>query len=475
MNDKVFDTIQKFNMLSKGDVVVVGVSGGADSMALLHYFYEIKDKLEFKIVAAHVNHMLRGQESDRDEIFVKNWCDDNDIPIKILKIDIKKIASEKGLGLEECGRNIRYEFFRKIEKEYCQQDSKRFLIATAHTLSDSMETVLMNIARGSRLKGLCGIAPVRDNIIRPLIFVDRASIENYCKQNCVPYIIDSSNLKRDYTRNKIRLDMIPLMRAFNPSIELAFMRMINSLMDDEEYLNKIANDALENVKIKLGYDVKRISELDKPIRSRVIMKATFNECGVYLESTHLELIFKALILGNGKVTIQKGFYVKIKNGVLSFETNQKKIEDWEFNFSEGEFLITQGKKIKIKIVNYKEFVNMYKKSKNLFYNALNYDTIENATLIRNRREKDFFHPLNKPFTKKLKKLFNELKIPVDKRNDLAVLVNGNEVLWIEDIGVSEIAKLKNFKSFPESKLPYDYINEENSHLKKIVVITKEEF
>lgn len=196
MLDKALSAVEKYNMLSPGAAVIAAVSGGADSMAMLLFLMKISERYSLSLTVAHVNHGLRGEEARRDEEYVRSFCEKNSLRFEVLHADVAALAKQSGETCEECGRRVRYEFFESIDK-----NAK---IATAHTASDNAETMLFNLARGSSLKGLCGIPPVRGNIIRPLIFCTREDIEVFCRENSLDFVTDSTNLTLDYSRNKIR-------------------------------------------------------------------------------------------------------------------------------------------------------------------------------------------------------------------------------------------------------------------------------
>ena len=232
MEAKVFKTIQKYHMLSSEDVVLVALSGGADSMALLYFLYK---NCNYKLYAAHINHNLRGEESDGDEEFVKTCCKNLKIELFILNADVKIEAQCKGFSIEQAARSIRYDFLEKTA------EGLHAKIATAHTLSDNMETVLFNLVRGTGIKGLCGIPPVRNNIIRPLLECTRAEIEEYCAKNNLSYVIDSTNTDTKYNRNFIRHKIIPALYQINPSFDIGVNRLTEGLRNDEDYLSELAN------------------------------------------------------------------------------------------------------------------------------------------------------------------------------------------------------------------------------------------
>ena len=203
-------------MINKGDTVIAALSGGADSVALLYVLYSLKNELGFSLAACHVNHNLRGEESDGDERFVRRMCRFLDIPLYVASIKVNDLR-QKHDSLEECARRLRYEFFDSI--------SRGKLIATAHTASDNCETILINMVRGTALSGICGIPVKRDNIIRPLLYNTRGDIERYCTENSLDYVTDSTNLSDDYTRNKIRHKVVPLLREINPALFGAISRL----------------------------------------------------------------------------------------------------------------------------------------------------------------------------------------------------------------------------------------------------------
>jgi tRNA(Ile)-lysidine synthase len=198
---------EKHDMLPKGGTILAAVSGGADSMCLLHVLINLSARYDLRIEAAHFNHMLRGDESDRDERFVLGECEKLGVPCHVGRGDVSAYARESGMGTEEAGRKLRYDFFYETAKKI---GASR--IATAHNGDDNCETVIMNMLRGTGLTGLCGIPPVRGIVIRPLLTVTRSGIEEYLRENNIPHVEDSTNRSDDYTRNRIRHRVIPALR-----------------------------------------------------------------------------------------------------------------------------------------------------------------------------------------------------------------------------------------------------------------------
>ena len=434
MIDKVYDAISKFNMLENCKNIVIGVSGGADSMSLLKFFSDFRKKSNINVLAVHINHCLRGEESDRDENFVKEYCTRNDINLKTYRIDIAEESRRLKIGLEECGRKYRYEIFSSLATS---NDTK---IATAHTLSDNIETVFINLIRGTGIKGLCGIPPVRNNVIRPLSFVTRDEIEKYYRENNVDYIVDSSNLKRDYDRNKIRLDIIPLFKNISGNFEESFGKTINQLRQDNEYLEYISSIQYKNVCLKFGYDAAKMKKLPVSIMSRVIIKIIFNETSYILEKKHVEMIINILKVGSGTINIPGNFFVILEREVLYVVEASSLKEKWEYKLNLPKILTEHGKKFIIKIIGIDEYQKLSNKYNNIKNNCLDYDKLGNNPVIRNKRIGDYFMCSRKNFSKSLKKLFSERKIPIAMRNNIAIISNSrNEILWVESLGVSDIA------------------------------------
>ena len=242
MKEKVLETIKKYNLIKDGDRLVLGVSGGPDSIAMLNILNDIKnDKkqhMNFDIIVAHVNHMIR-EEAIEDQKFVENFCKKIGVTFYAKSIDVQKIANNKKIGTEEAGRNARYEFFDEIlEKENANK------IAIAHNKNDKIETIIMNMLRGSGIAGLKGIEPIKNNkYIRPLIECERFEIEEYCAQNGIEPRIDRTNFENVYTRNKVRNIVIPFIKKeFNPNIIQTMDRLSDLVKEEDEYLENVVEE-----------------------------------------------------------------------------------------------------------------------------------------------------------------------------------------------------------------------------------------
>ena len=258
MLNKLLSFLRDQEMVQSGDTVICAVSGGADSVALLFAFYLLKDKLDITLEAAHFNHHLRGEESDRDENFVRQLCDRYDIPLHLGGGEI--LPGKK--GLEAAARDARYAFLRSISGK----------IATAHTADDNAETVLMHLIRGTGLKGLGGITPVHGNVIRPMLKVTRQDVESFLEEWCLSHIEDSSNETDTFLRNRIRHHVMPLLAAENPKIAENLSQMALRLRLDEEFLSQQTDFAVLPT-------VEKLKTMPKALRSRAL-EAFLKKCGV---------------------------------------------------------------------------------------------------------------------------------------------------------------------------------------------------
>lgn len=423
MISKVLHTIDKFNMLKDTDNIVVGLSGGADSVSLTHLLYKLSRLKKFNLIAVHVNHCIRKEEAIRDEIFVKKFCDSLGIEIVIKRIDVIALSKNLKLGTEETGRMVRYKVLN--EEAERRANSK---IATAHTLSDNIETVIMRLISGTALKGLCGIPPIRDNIIRPLIDVKRQEIEDYCIENSLEYVTDSTNLERDYTRNKIRLDIITKFRSINSNFEDNFRRAINSLEADENYLNQKAEEVLSRM------DLNEIISLDLALKSRVLLKILHSFTNSRIEQKHLNSLEKIIDNRGGKICIPGNKIIVCKDGrIFLDETTDKKITKWEYLIKPLNILTEIKTNIIISTVDMNTYLELANKT-SLY--AFDFEKVPSKSLFRNRRPKDKFKFPKRNISKSLKKIFNEFKIPLVQRDKIVVLAYENEVIWIDGIGVA---------------------------------------
>jgi tRNA(Ile)-lysidine synthase len=435
IENKIERVIVSWNMLPQGCTVIVGLSGGADSLTLTHFLLKYANSGHIHLIAAHINHGLRGAEADSDERFVADWCRGNGVDLKTLHADVRALAAEKSEGLEECGRNVRYAFFRSL----CTENAK---IATAHTLSDSAETVLLNLTKGAGTRGLRGIPPVRDNIVRPLIGITRGEVEAYCQFYGLPYVTDSSNLTEDYARNKIRLSVIPVLKEINPAFESAILGMTEHLGADEEYLAALAREQLAGAKCTGGYRLSALNAMPQPVLIRAIAIAAGQTAIARLESRHLLAAAGLIRAGAGAVTIAGGIQCTVQGNTV-FITSGEPQPVWSVPFQPEETALPDGRTLLITRLPKNEYEKRCKFNNLLFNNVINYDTIFSITSVRNRRDGDIFRPAGRGVTKSLKKLFNEVGLEPLLRGRAVLLESGGSIIWVEGFGASQEACVTN--------------------------------
>ena len=249
-------------MLSEGDTVICGLSGGADSVALLLSMIQLREKLNIRVEAVHVNHSIRGIESDRDELFCSELCKKNDVTFTAERCDVIGQSKQRQLSLEETARELRYDIFRKV--------SFGKKLATAHNANDNLETVILNLARGTGIKGLAGIPCIRGNIVRPLLNCSRSEIEDFLASIGQDYVTDSTNLSDDYTRNKIRHKIIPLLEEINGSVIETSINTISTVREENNFIEAEVDAAME--KCCSGKELAQLSEYAPVIRKRCISR-----------------------------------------------------------------------------------------------------------------------------------------------------------------------------------------------------------
>ena len=317
LEEKVRKTIREYNLIEKNDSIVVGVSGGPDSMTLLSILLKLKEEFNLKIYVAHVNHMLR-ENAIKDEEYVKEFCEKNNIEIFIKKANISEIAQKEKIGLEEAGRNVRYNFFEEVLKK---TESNK--IAIAHNLNDKVETIIMNTLRGSGVSGLKGIEAKRKKYIRPLIEIERYEIEKYCIENKINPRHDESNDDNIYTRNKIRNIVIPYIKnEFNPNIIKTLNRLSEIIKEEDEYVQSETEKIFKEIlltdeKNKIEFDPRKFNEQEKVIQKNLILLAIKKVKGSTqgIEKVNIDDIIKLCNnnIGNKLIRPTKQLEIGIKN------------------------------------------------------------------------------------------------------------------------------------------------------------------
>ena len=453
--------IKEKNIVKSGDKILVGLSGGPDSVCMLNLLCSIRDEEKIEVAAAHINHMLRGEEADKDEEYSKRLCESLGVRFFSKRIDINKYALETGKSSELAGREARYDFFDEIINKINFNK-----IATAHNANDQAETILMRIMRGTGLEGLGGIPVEREGkYIRPILFMKREEVEQYCKENNFNPHIDATNLERIYSRNKVRLDILPYMKNnFNPNIVETINRMALLLQDDNEFIEGEVNKAYKDNCFERENSIvisKNLFNIHSAIVTRVIRKALFiiNKSNYDMEMKNIEDIIELSNLGtNKRVDLPKDIYAEnvygdiiirkkeyIKNKLSNELTlNKKDILHNEVIFDE--YIIN------FDLVNNKDI----KQENDELIKKFDYDKINNVT-IRYRKDGDRITPLGMKGSKKLKDIFIDMKIPKEKRDEIPLIQFNDEISWIVGIKMSDKFK----------------ITKETKHILKVSVKRKE--
>ncbi|MBR1749720.1 MAG: tRNA lysidine(34) synthetase TilS [Ruminococcus sp.] len=423
MLDKVRSVIEKYDMIADDDRVLVGLSGGADSVCLLLCLRE----LGIDVSAYHVNHNLRGEESLRDKDFCISLCDSLDIKILTKDIDVTSFCEKNHMSVEEGARELRYNALQSAGFDK---------IATAHNINDCFETTVFNLARGTGLKGLCSIPPVRGNIIRPLIECTRQEIEQFLKDRSQSFVTDSTNLLDEYTRNKIRHNVIPVLSQINSSLYSSYSSTREYLNDDNDYLEIKANELYKDCVLDKGYDAEKLSAAHNAVASRAVSKLLENE---KIEVSALRIRKTLDIIRNsGKYNICNGKYIVCKNGIVFVEDEYTGVGDFCCSINELPYKTTMfGKALCINSVgDFSYSKDAYKKYKG---NIADLSKIKGDIILRNRRDGDRVALYGRGFTSKLKTLFNQ-KIPVNDRDKIFILCDDEGIFYVEGFGIAERVK-----------------------------------
>lgn len=428
----VRETIKKYDMIRPNDTVVMGVSGGADSVMLFHVLNTLKTEYNLHLIVAHVNHKIRKGDAEKDAAFVENLCKVNNVEFHLKEAYIKDLAKEWNMGEEEAGRKVRYGFFAEL----AGTEGK---IATAHNANDNVETVLMRMMRGTGIAGLKGISYKRNNIIRPILGISRSDIESYLEENGLTHITDKTNFESIYTRNKIRLELIPFMQnTFNPNLIDTLTQNIKTYSEDadffeseseKEYFSLMSRDG-ENSSIRL--ELSCLIALHPSIAKRVIIKAIKelkNSEQIDVSADKIDMIFNNLSKKVGTVfTLNEGYQIRIDYDYLVFEKKE------EVNVVEScEICLTDFEQI-VKVNNMVESLKISVCSEECIDNNGNvcylpYEMFKNKTLIlRSRNNGDIFR-VTGSCHKKLNRVFSDKKISGADRDKVLCLCIDEEVIW----------------------------------------------
>ncbi len=438
MLTRMSQSVLQHQLLQNGDVVVVALSGGADSVALFHLLLQYAKTMSLTILAAHINHGLRKEESNSEEAFVVHLCKENRVPLFIEHANMTQKPRPKGLGIEAWARELRYSFFRQLATQYNAK------IATGHTASDDAETVLFHAIRGSFTAGLRGILPKRGPYIRPLLSFSRQEIRAYCKTQGYAYCLDSSNEDTSYTRNFLRLSVLPQLEEIHPGAQQNLHRLARDMQDLHMFLQSEAQQLLQMARQKAkesescpgwylpGYDANTLRLAPKPVcKQAFALLAGKNVNRAYLNS------MEAVLQKEQKTAQLPNFRSVRLQGERFLIHSQKtaQITLPSLPLQEGKFLLNGGYHITVSILSMqasKQTLEIYQKKDYIF--LADYDKINQSCSFRTRCSGDVFCPIGRGVHKSVKKWMQEAGIDRELRDDLPLLANREQVLWIYGAG-----------------------------------------
>lgn len=419
--ERVANRNKKESLVENGDRIVVGFSGGPDSVFLVEMLLKLREKIDFDIVLVHVNHLLRGEEAQRDEDFSINYGKSKGLKVFARKINITSLGKEKGLSLEEAGREARYSFYKEVLEK-----SNSNKIALAHNKDDQIETFMFRLTRGTGLSGLEGIATKRDRYIRPISEIYKSEIVNYLDENNISYCIDSTNLENEFTRNSIRIDLIPFIeKRYNPK----FKDKIFSLIEEIRDINIFIEKEIEQFSYDETINIESILKFPKSIRGKILSKYLY-KYGLEVNRKKISLIESILEKGGSQeISLDSQYILKKEYNILKIQ----KINLIKNNIEEVTFTIPN----KIKYGDYiieAEYVERGEQNKNCFYTNLK---LGDTLIVRGRKDGDKIIPTGMKGEKKLKEIFINEKIGKEKRDSIPLIVHNNNIVWIAGVRGNE--------------------------------------
>ena len=420
--------VETYALIPAGSRVLCAVSGGADSMTLLHYLWSNREELNITVCAAHYDHQLRGLESARDRTFVKDWCAAREIPLKIGFGEVRRRAEEEHLGTEEAAREMRYAFL-----EQARQELECDWIVTAHNAEDQLETQILNLCRGSGLRGLCGIPPRRGNILRPLLQTTRSEILAYAEEQGVPFVEDHTNAEDEYARNRIRHHVLPVLQGINSAAAENAANCARLLRSDEEYLDSLAAEARkECVLPDGGLSMEALSGMHEALASRVIRQWA----GKAVDYKSIRKILDRSGTTEYRILEIPGQRLALDHGAL-YPLKEEEIAVPDRILEPGQETEVPEVGASVRCEEMESMTDVHS-SFSTFY--LKYENINGKLSVTSRKDGDRLRLRSRQCTKKLKALFDEKDMTRRQRDAVLVIRDEKQVLAVEGFGVSQWAE-----------------------------------
>jgi tRNA(Ile)-lysidine synthase len=442
--DKVRSTVSRYEMIPKESAVVVGVSGGADSTALLHSLWSLKDELRITLIAGHLNHGIRGKEADEDAVFVEELTSRLGVALVKLKVDVPQLRKQMRMGLEEAARKVRYDFLEGLAS-----DARAARIAVAHTSDDQVETVLLNIIRGTGPDGLAGMPAVRDKIIRPLIDISRKEVETYLNENGLSWRTDTSNLDAEYTRNRVRLQLIPFIEEqFNPRIKDAILSLSQLSREESEVVKNDASNAYASSVVRecpqiVTFNARSLGSLSYALQRRCLRRAIETVKGDLLDVKYeqVERIIEKLRSG-------EEFTLTLPSGIVYAQLVQNELQIFKREIEPQPIIVSQKLQVPGRTIIPEfgveietRYVPNNLRPKLRSQVILDAEKLNGPLIVRNWMPGDRIIPFGMTGHKKLQDLFVDMKIPRQERIRIPVITDSEKIVWVAGLTVSELVRV----------------------------------
>lgn len=428
--EKTAAAIKKHHMLSGGETVLIGLSGGPDSVCLTAVLDKLRRSLVLKLHALYIDHGLRPGETPAETAFCRSLCEGMGIAFHVEQVEVKPYARQRGTGLQEAARELRY---RALDAVARSVGAHR--VALGHNLDDQAETLVMRLLRGTGPGGLAGIPPVRDNIIRPLMEVERSEIEDFLKREHIIPVVDSSNLREDYLRNRIRSSLMPLLREINPGINLTLCRTAEILREEERYFGLAVTKAMMKLvtrKTDLGIELflSPLENMDRVILRRVLRRAVEETRGLRgIGFVHIEDIIRLIAEGRpgDRIHLPGGIRAIRKYSTLLMTSESPARLGTYTIHGEGEVALRESSMV-IKARVAEEAPGTPTDARSTA--VLDADRAPFPLTVRPRKRGDFFHPQGLGGRKKLQDYFVDEKVPRDERDSVPLVTSGGDIIWV---------------------------------------------